>query len=79
MGVNNKIIKDMGVNDKIIKDMGVNNTIIKDMGVNEHVRLSYFINKHKSMLSNRAFIAVLHFTVIIWYSIMSIIHTLKFM
>jgi hypothetical protein len=55
-----------------------NNLLIrKDMDVNEHERLSNCTHKTQTKERNRDFIAVLHFTVTVGSSIMSISHTLK--
>ena len=45
--------------------------------VNEHERLSNCTHKTQTKERNRDFIAVLHFTVTVGSSIMSISHTLK--
>jgi len=55
-----------------------NNLLIrKDRDVNEHERLSNCTHKTQTKERNRDFIAVLHFTVTVGSSIMSISHTLK--
>jgi hypothetical protein len=45
------------------------------MDVNEHEGQSNFTLRQKIKLRNSAFIAVLHFTVTVGFSIMSITHT----
>ena len=54
-----------------------NNNLLKDMDVNEHERLSNCTHMTQTKERNRDFIAVLHFTVTVGFSIMSISHTLK--
>jgi hypothetical protein len=49
------------------------------MDVNEHERLSNITLRHKLKQRNSAFIAVLHFTVTVCSSTMSITHTIRWM
>ena len=49
----------------------------KDIDVNEHERLSNITLRHTLKKRNNVFIAVLHFTVIVVSSTMSITHTLR--
>jgi hypothetical protein len=46
-----------------------NNNLLKDMDVNEHKRLSNCTHMTQTKERNRDFIAVLHFTVTVGFSI----------